>query len=120
MAAILRAEKASLHHGMGMFPLLQSGENVGEMQRILRWPGEHDIGKRQDDMMFAVATADRRARAIMGAELPDEVFLFLDNVQLAYIQRISDDSLSNQGRLGSEVQAQAFDLVCGLMIFQKR
>lgn len=102
-----------------MFPLLQPGEHMGKVEGLLGRPGEHDIGKGKDDMMLAVAAANRRTGALVGAETADAGFPFLECIQLAHIEGIADGGLSNKGWLGAEVDAEAFDLVDALLGFQE-
>jgi hypothetical protein len=119
VAAIIQPGMAALAHGVGMFTFLQAGEHMGKVKRILRWLSKDDIGKGEDDMVFAVAAACRRACAIVGAGVVDGAFQFLDGVKLAYIEGILDGSLSNSRWLGAKMHAQPLDLVHSLILFEE-
>ena len=102
---------------MGMFQVLQSGEDMGQMQSVWGWPGNQKIGTRENDMVFAIAAPNGRALAVMGAYLPDVVPLFLEGIELPHIQGIADSCLSDMRWLGTKMRAQAFNLVCDLSGF---
>ncbi len=102
-----------------MFLILQVGEHMGKVKCILRRLSKDDIGKGEDDMVFAVAAAYRRAGAIVGAGMVDGAFPLLDGVKLAHIEGILDGSLSNSGRLRAKVHAQLLDLVHSLILFEE-
>lgn len=102
-----------------MFPLLQFGEHMGKEQRILGRLGGQGSGVGKKDMMLAAAAANRRARAMVAAEAADGVLSLLDSIQLAHIEGIVDGGPSNEGWLGAEMDAEAFDLVDGLLGFQE-
>ena len=110
---------AALVYGVGMFPILQAGEHMGKVKCILRRLSKDDIGKGEDDMVFAVAAAYRRASAIVGAGVVDGAFPLLDGVKLAHIEGILDGSLPNSGRLRAKVHAQLLDLVHSLILFEE-
>ncbi len=92
---------------------------MGQVERIVRRPGKNDVGKGEDDVVLAIAAAYGRAVTIVGTKVMESAFLFMDGIKLAHIKRILDSSLSNPGRLRTEVHAQPFDLVHSLIVFEK-
>ena len=70
-------------------------------------------------MMFTIATAYRRAVAIIDAEMTDRIFSLLDGIKLTHIEGIPNGGQSNKGWLGTKMQTQSFDLVSYLFVLKK-